>query len=244
MASYVVTLNNVVKNLDDFQLNIDEIKLKSDEIIAIVGDKGAGKSTLIELIMGLRRADSGEIERNLSKEDKHPAAFKKEIGFVYEDLYFYDFGKLTDLSTVMRENYPTWDEAKFHRLSSELNLPIGQKFREFSPDMNMKAMLAASLSHSPKLLILDDITKHLERKARFDLFKLLRQEHKKNDMAIVIADDNVNAVDKFASEIVFLKDGETVFSGNTRQLKKHHKTLENAYKNKLGGEQDETADET
>jgi ABC-2 type transport system ATP-binding protein len=235
MSPPIVTFNNIVKNIDYFQLKASEISFSQGEITAIIGEKGAGKTTFLELLMDLRKPDSGTIERSIASDNDTIQAFKTHVGFVYEDLYFYDFGKLSDMASMMRELYPTWDQAEFHKHTADFNLPIGQKFRDFSPEQRMKTMLAVSLAHHPKLLIMDEPVKTLETKTRFQLFKTLRQINKNTGMTIILTAESASAVEKFAANVLFLHEGEFVLSGRTRDLKKQYKTLDIAYKSVIGG---------
>lgn len=235
MTSPIVTFNNVVKNFDNFQLKASDFSFSKGEIIAVVGEKGAGKTTMLELIMGLRAPHSGTIERSLVTENDTLQSFKSHTGFVYEDLYFYDFGKITDLSSMMSEVYPGWEQKEFHKYTADFGLPVGQKFRDFSTDMRIKTMLAASLAHRPELLIIDAPMQTLDAKTRFQLFKILRQINKKENMTIIITSENATTIEKFANRALFLHEGNIVLSGGLRELKKQYKSLDIAYKSTVGG---------
>lgn len=235
MTPPILSFNNFVKDFEKFQLKGNDLSIPKGEITAVVGDEGAGKTTLLELIMGLRTLDSGTIERSLVSEDDSITSFKAATGFVYDDLYFYDFGTLNDLSRMMSEVYPSWEQKIFHKYSAEFGLPAGQKFRDFSSEMKMKTMLATGLSHHPELLIMDEPVKSLETKARFEFFKLLRQLQKKEELTIIITSQNASSVEKFATNMLFMHEGEFVLEGRPRELKKQYKTLDIAYKSAIGG---------
>lgn len=235
MTSPFLSINYLVKNIDKFQLKGSDITFQKGEITGIIGADGSGKTTLLELIMGLRNPDEGTIVRTLVSENDTLQTFKSDTGFVYDDLHFYDFGTINDLSKMMAEAYPAWDQQEFHKYTAEFGLSFSQKFRDYSSEMKMKTMLAASLAHSPKLLIMDEPVKVLETKAKFNFFKTLRQIQKKNDMSIIITSENAGAVEKFATQLLFIHHGEFVLSGRPRELKKQYKTLDIAYRNAVGG---------
>lgn len=86
----VIELSNVTKTFKDFKINNVSLQIKKGFVTGFVGANGAGKSTVIKLIMNLLQPDSGEIRIFGLDYKKHEKEIKEHIAFVYDDHVFYE----------------------------------------------------------------------------------------------------------------------------------------------------------
>lgn len=157
---------------------------REGEILCLLGPSGAGKTTLIRLLTGGLRPDSGEIRINGMRFPNRD--IMRDIGFmpqedaVYTDLSGLDnllfFGRLFGLSG--RELRQRTGEA----LSwVDLEKDKGKLVSRYSGGMKKRLSLAVTLLHSPSILLLDEPTVGIDpvlRKAIWDRFEMLRQSGK------------------------------------------------------------------
>src|SRR5690606_24275564 len=87
---YVLEVEGLSKKFDDFQLKDISFKLKPGYIMGFIGANGSGKTTTIKLIMNLLRRDAGKVKIFGKDNIGFEKEIKDRIGFVYDDLYFYD----------------------------------------------------------------------------------------------------------------------------------------------------------
>ena len=85
----MLNIEGVSKTFENFSLNNINIRLEPGKIMGIIGDNGSGKTSIINLIMGLYKPSSGKIELNGNNVEKDPVGYKNDIGFVYDNLSFY-----------------------------------------------------------------------------------------------------------------------------------------------------------
>jgi len=86
----MLRLENVSKKFENFELKNISFHLKEGFIMGVIGPNGSGKTTLIKLIMNLLQADEGKIYFQGKDISENPKGFKENIGFVYDNLYFYE----------------------------------------------------------------------------------------------------------------------------------------------------------
>lgn len=168
----------VLRNLD--------FTLRAGEYVAIMGDSGVGKSTLLNLIAGLDRPDSGALlidGVNMAALDDHDATLlrRARLGFIFQA--FHVLPHLTLLQNVVlplllnglpRERAQTLLEA----------VGLGQRGRDFPRQLSggelQRVAIARALVHRPRLLLADEPTGNLDPETAHEVLLLLRNEIKAN----------------------------------------------------------------
>ena len=173
--TYAIEVNNLNKVYDGFELKDVCFKLETGTIMGIVGENGAGKSTIIKGILDLINIDSGDI-KIFGKDFKENASeIKKDISVVFDESYFHDNLKLPDIDKIMKNIYPNWSKNKFLKYATEFKLPKDKKIKDLSRGMKMKLSIAVALSHDAKLLILDEATSALDNESEYLVSKSLER---------------------------------------------------------------------
>lgn len=131
------------------------------EILGFIGPNGAGKSTVIKMLTGILTPTSGDCLINGQNPQKNRKQYVKEIGVVFgqRTQLWWDL-PLTETYTVLKEIYEVEDSAFKKRMAFlnevlELEDFIKSPVRTLSLGQRMRADIAASLLHSPKVLFLD-----------------------------------------------------------------------------------------
>lgn len=120
--SAAIELIDVTKRYKDFAIENFNLKVPQGCITGFVGPNGAGKSTVIRLIMDVVKPNSGEI-RLFGRPNRH-ADLRREIGFVYDDLYMYRDFTIKKLRSLMAPLYPNWDDNLYQKYLGKFGLPI------------------------------------------------------------------------------------------------------------------------
>lgn len=207
---YAINLDNVTKCFEGFTLDHVSFHLKNDCIMGLIGSNGAGKTTIIKLLMGLYLKDQGEISVLGADPFKIPS-IKDEIGFVYDNPHFYDF-KLKKITQIIRPFYSNWDHNIYEKYMKAFKLSDNMHFKTMSRGMKLKYNLALSLSHHAKLLILDEPTSGLDPVFRNEFLSLLLTIKSREKLAILFSSHITDDIEKIADTITYIREGKIIFS--------------------------------
>ncbi len=223
----MLNVSHLNKNYGDFKALQDvSFKLKKGQILGLVGENGAGKSTIIKILSGLIEPSSGEVEYFGKDFFSHRGEIKQHIGYLpetdslYENMspleYLGFFASLYDISSDEAEE-------KARELINMLNLPENKSIGEFSKGMKRKVSIARTLIHDPEILIYDEPTGGLDPSTSLfisEFMKDLTQEGK----GILFSAHNMYYVEAVCDEIIVLKGGRILYYGTVdalRQTKKY-----------------------
>lgn len=208
--SAAIELIDVTKRYKDFAIENFNLKVPQGYITGFVGPNGAGKSTVIRLIMDVVKPDSGEI-RLFGRPNRH-ADLRREIGFVYDDLYMYRDFTIMKLRSLMAPLYPNWDDNLYQKYLGKFGLPENKKLKTFSQGMRMKASLLFCLSHRPKLIIMDEPTAGLDPIVRRELLEELQELMIRDERTIFFSTHITEDLDRIADQIAFIYDGKLMLN--------------------------------
>ena len=187
--------------------------LGAGEYVAIMGESGVGKSTLLNLIAGLDVPDSGEIRINRvvisSLNDEAATCLRrKELGLVFQD-----FQILPHLTVSQNVALPLLlNGMPVERAEDMLNAVglrgRGQHFpRQLSGGEMQRVAIARALVHRPKLVLADEPTGNLDPDTAHDVLMLLRAEIKANNASGIIVTHSHTAAATADRILVLEKDG-------------------------------------
>ena len=209
------------KVLDDINLNVD-----TGVVYALLGKNGVGKTTLINLLIDLKQADSGTILINGKKHDTLDKEDKKRIGVVGEDLalieelsayeYLTFVGKIYGLS---RDVLNRRIEDLFHYFFED-DRDLKKNISKYSTGMKKKIAFCAAVIHTPNLLILDEPFSGLDPLVANQMISFLHH-YKKNDRVILISSHDLNYVEKIATHIGVLNNSQLQFNSSLHNFTEH-----------------------
>ncbi len=206
-----IEVRGLTKEYSNFKLDNVSFNLPQGCILGLIGENGAGKSTIIKLIMDAIRRDSGEITV-LGKDNKNNfQATKEDIGVALDDAYFPEAFTVKNVNTIMKNTYSNWEEERFFQYINRFSLPLQKPFKEFSRGMKMKLAIAVSLSHKAKLLILDEATSGLDPIVRDEIVDLFHEFTRDECNSILLSSHIVSDLEKLCDYIAFIHNGKLVF---------------------------------
>ena len=207
-----IEMIGVNKSFGDFSIRNLSFCVPEGCICGLVGENGAGKSTVIRMLMGALRADSGEI-RTLDT-DVRSADFcrmKQDIGVVLDDAWLPEVLSAIQVGVIMRRTYTRWDEPLYERYLSRFSLPKDKAMKDYSRGMRMKLAIAVALSHHPRLLVLDEATAGLDPVVRDEVLELFYEFTREEDHSILISSHILSDLEKLCDYIAFLHEGRLLF---------------------------------
>ncbi|WP_321436304.1 ABC transporter ATP-binding protein [uncultured Bacteroides sp.] len=211
-----ITINNLQKNFGEKRaVNIENYIIKSGEILGLVGNNGAGKTTFFRLILDLLKADNGsahinDIDTSDSEEWKHlTGAFIDEsflIDYLTPEEYFYFIGKMYGLNKEEVDEQLTTFE-RF--MNGEV---VGQKkyIRNFSAGNKQKIGIISAMIHHPELLILDEPFNFLDPSSQSIIKHILKNYNEQTGATILISSHNLNHTTDICPRIALLENGKII----------------------------------
>lgn len=207
-----IEIRDLTKRYPDFTLNKVNITLPSGCIMGFIGENGAGKSTTIKLILNLIHRGSGQISVLGTDIDKMDASLKEHIGVVLDESYFPDNLSASNINTILKSVYKTWDEQRFAGYLQRFSLPEKKAVKDYSRGMKMKLAIAVALSHDSKLLILDEATSGLDPIVRDEILDVFLDFIQDETHSIFISSHIVSDLEKICDYITFIHRGSIQFS--------------------------------
>lgn len=203
-------ISGLTKTYKDFMLNGVSFSVPCGSIVGLIGENGAGKSTTINAVLGLIQKEAGSI-CVLGKE-RLDNEIKEQIGVVFDGNNYPEIFSTRKLNRVMKNVYHSWEEHTFLNLLKKFSLPTDKPIKQFSKGMKMKLAIAVALSHNSKLLILDEATSGLDPVIRDDILDILLDFAQDETHSILISSHITTDLEKIADYIVFIHEGQVVFS--------------------------------
>lgn len=200
------------------------------EMVGYIGANGAGKSTTIKMLTGILTPTSGEVKVDgiIPYKDRVPNA--KNIGVVFgqRTQLWWDL-PLSESFLILREIYeiPQADyEARMTFFNEILNLDefIKSPVRTLSLGQRMRADIAASLLHNPKVLYLDEPTIGLDVNAKQkmrDAIKMMNQTYK---TTVILTTHDLDDIQELCNRILIIDKGKIIYDGSLQEIKEKYGT--------------------
>ena len=228
----VLTLENVCKKYPSFSLKDVSFSVKPGEIMGFIGRNGAGKTTTLKSIMNLVHYEKGKITAFDKDMSENELENKQRIGFALSELNYYPNRTIRQLMNVTKRFYKNFDEQKFNDVCKLFNLNIDKKLEELSSGMKVKYSVAVALSHHAELLILDEPTSGLDPVSRDEVLDIFREIVKSGERAILFSTHITSDLDKCASNITYIHDGEILYTGTKKDFVSSYLFVSDKSKNK------------
>ena len=233
----MITMQNVRKTYGNFIFEMS-MELPDGQILGLVGKNGAGKSTAIKLILGLCRADEGNI-RVFGHESKElPETLRQEIGVSLAESGFSGELTVNDVKHILKKMYHSF-ENYFIKQSENLKLPMNKKIKEFSTGMKAKLRVLTAMTHHAKLLIMDEPTAGLDVEARNEILDMLRAYIAEDESRSILITSHISTdLESLCDELYLIHDGKLILHEATDAILEQYGIL------KVSEEQYRTLDQS
>lgn len=198
------------------------------EILGFIGPNGAGKSTVIKMLTGILTPTSGTCSIDGKNPQKNRKSYVKEIGVVFgqRTQLWWDL-PLCETYAVLKEIYEVEDSAykrKMDLLNEVLDLQdfIKSPVRTLSLGQRMRADIAASLLHSPKVLFLDEPTIGLDVVVKDNIRKAIAKINEEEQTTVILTTHDLSDIELLSKRIVMIDKGKNVFDGTVDELKSNY----------------------
>lgn len=208
----VIQMSRVSKSYKHFQLREINLNLSPGEIMGLVGVNGAGKSTIIRILLGLIQPDSGQVSVLGYTLPENQVEAKRQIGFASEDMRLYKGKNLAWHMDFIKSIFPYWDATYAQHLLKKFDLRADQEVKGFSHGQRVKAALLLLLARRPAILILDEPTTGLDSVARSEVIDELAEVLRDENRSVLFSSHNTHDIEQICDSITFIHQGQLLAS--------------------------------
>lgn len=221
----MIVFNDVWKMMDSFQLKGISASIPDGYICALAGQNGAGKTTFLNLLLGLYRQDKGTLMidgMNYSDDEK---TIHDLMGAVLVD-------ELMNRELSLKENgllyggyYSRFDNDKYTGLLLEFNLQPKTRFGRLSKGEKLKCQFAFALACEPKYLVLDEPTANFDPEFRQDFLRLISDFVADGKRSVILASHLMDDLDRYADNLIYFDEGNLVYSGDVESFRDKYRIV-------------------
>ena len=218
----MISIKNITKRFGGFEAVKDlSIEINEGEIYGLLGSNGAGKSTTINVLLGILEPDKGEAFIDGTDVTTHAASARKKIGYISENVNLYPYltgiENLNYFCKIAGEDY---NDEGLSKILNDCGLDsdvINKKVGSYSKGMRQKVGIAIAFAKKAKVLLLDEPASGLDPLASTELSSTLKSLAKKGT-AVLMASHDIFRVRETCDRIGILKNGSLIDQMDTSKV--------------------------
>lgn len=214
----MIELKNVTKKIDD-KLILDNVNITIPDgtSFGLLGSNGAGKSTILRLLSGIYRPDSGELR--IDKEEVYDNnSIKERVFFINDETIQFTSYTLKSLKNFYKKFYPKFSEEVFESLRKQIKLPLDKKLSKFSKGMKRQAIVIIALACCTDYLFLDEAFDGLDPSMRIIVKRMIVDAMIDRNLTTIISSHNLKEIGEICDSAVLIHEGKTVFSSGIDEI--------------------------
>lgn len=205
-----------------------DLSVPEHSIYGFIGKNGSGKTTTMKTVLGLLRADSGEIIVNGEKVVYGQTDTNRYIGYLPDVPEFYSFMTAKEYLRFCGE-ITGMSRADIEERTRELLTLVGladetHRIKGFSRGMKQRLGIAQALLSRPKLLVCDEPTSALDPVGRKEILDILLAI--KDQTTVLFSTHILSDVERICTDVAFLKDGVVNIGGKLSDIKTRYRSNE------------------
>ncbi len=233
MNDLVINLNNVTYQIGNKTiLDSIDLALSAGQSMTVIGHNGAGKSSLLKLLVGDIYSTSGNVQvfdkivtPKISKPSIHD--IRSGIGFIHQGLHLVN--RKTALENILMGRLPSNQSVKtWFNIFSDLDYEIAYealkvvglhdkamvRADKLSGGERQKVAIARALAQRPKLMLADEPTAALDPRAAQEIAELLKDLVSNKKISLITVVHSLDLLNKISDRLVVFKKGKIIFDGN------------------------------
>lgn len=219
----------IKRAVDDMNFQIND-----GEVVGYIGSNGAGKSTTIKMMTGILTPTSGSVEVDgvIPYEERTRNAMNIGVVFGQRTQLWWDlplsesFSLLRDIYGVAKEEYE--ERMKFFNEVLGIDDFMLSPVRTLSLGQRMRADLAASLIHNPKILYLDEPTIGLDVVVKEKVRNAIKEINNKFNTTVILTTHDLEDIEELCNRIIIIDKGVKIYDGKFKRNKRKVRLYDNS----------------
>src|SRR5581483_4747282 len=219
-AEMAIETQALTRQFGDFlAVNGVSLKVPKGSVFGLLGINGAGKSTIIKMLMGHLRPTSGQVTLLGRTLDKDLVEIRKRVGYVSENRYLYEWMTVAESVKFTKAFHENWDDAKAESLLKRFGLPMKKRIKQLSRGNRARLCLTLTLAYNPELIILDEPTSGLDPIVRRDFIENIVVEIGEECRTVLFSSHIVEEVERVADYVAIINEGKLLMTSSVDSLK-------------------------
>jgi ABC-2 type transport system ATP-binding protein len=219
MNGPILQVENLVKRYGDVEaVRGVSFNVEEGEVFGLLGPNGAGKTSTVEIMEGLRTADSGRVSVCGLDPQKNPQELKHQIGAALQSTSLPDKLRVIEALRLFASFY------RRHRSPEELLKRFGLEekrntfYNQLSGGQKQRLALAMALVNDPKVLFFDEPTAGLDPQVRREIYDII-EELRREKKTIVMTTHYIEEAERLCDRVAIVDHGTVIALGTPRELK-------------------------
>lgn len=197
--------------------------VRKNETVALIGANGAGKTVLMETIIGINDIDSGELYLNLGE-----STYRKNLKYVGMQFQHAKFSNNVKTKKVIKQYKKLYkdrvDEEQLQEMIKIFGVEeiLESKVDKVSGGQKQRLNLLLALMHNPKLMILDEFITGLDVKTVRKIITYVNDLKIKNDATMILISHQPEEVEELSDRIIVMNDGAITKETNVKEILKEY----------------------
>ncbi len=226
----MIKLEAAVKKFGDFTaLDGADLMIPKGTSFGLLGSNGAGKSTILRLLSGIYRCDSGRV--TIDGQDVFDNTdIKSRVFFINDETVQFGSFTLKALKNYYKGFYPNFSEELFEELRNTVNLPENKRIDRFSKGMKRQAVVITGLASQADFLLLDEAFDGLDPTMRIIVKRMLVDAMLDRKLTTVISSHNLKEINEVCDSVALLHQGKVIFNRDLDSVKGNIHKVQAAFK--------------
>jgi ABC-2 type transport system ATP-binding protein len=223
MSSNVIDIQGLTRRFGK-KVALESVDLTVPQgcVMGLVGENGAGKTTLIKHLLGLFKAQAGQVRVFGTDPVQDPPAVLARIGYLSENREMPEWMRVGELIRYTKAYYPGWDTSYANELLETFGLDAKQKIKSLSRGQRALAGLLVALAYKPDLLLFDEPSSGLDPVVRRNILAAIVQTIAEEGRTVLLSSHLLDEVEQVADQVAMINKGKLVFADSMENIQKNH----------------------
>jgi len=216
----LVTATGVDYKLPSGRAVLQDIGFEVDagSFLAVLGENGAGKTSLLDLLMGFRRRSGGKLAILGQDPDHDPWRARQRFAYLSEKVDIPGDWDAREFLAFHRYFYSSYDQALERRFAELFRLDENERVGNLSAGEIRRLQIVGALACRPELLIADEITAVLDILGRRKFLSAIKEQQVQTGLTVILATNIPEGLEKYAENVLLLHHGRKLAMAKTADI--------------------------